>query len=327
MLKLPKVLAGPVIVATCFGCAWLWGPWPVYPVTTGYHSRAPQCWAGPQGPVTYAVWAQHAGVGQYITGALLQKGHRVVERAHLEQIFNEQKFRLMYTPEREADLLHIGQMAGATHMIFADVSTSPRDIIAEERGYALSVSVRSVNVETGEVCWSGTASTPDRIMSPVDSSAISGAYWAMARALCLVEAGYRWIEPSASNKGGCEGPSTEGGTGGTSASHTQRIMEQPVWRELHAQELAKEAERLNAAKQAFDQEKVGLEQTKAALDREYAALQRLMEYGAPQGAIVEYQRRLAEFNRRLADYNRRVAEHNRRIADYQQRTTAFQQSR
>ena len=184
------------------GCSWLWGPWLVHPVTSGSHSIATQCWRGPKGPLIYAVWSARPIASQYVAGELLQRGNRVVERARLEQLFAEQHFQLLHATE--ADLLRIGHMAGATQMIFIDITTNPASYVTEDRGYTLSVTVRSVIVETGELCWSGTASTPDRIMSPLDESIRIGTYWAWARATCPVEAGYRWVEQSSSESGGCK---------------------------------------------------------------------------------------------------------------------------
>lgn len=184
------------------GCSWLWGPWPVHPVTSGSHSTAPQCWRGSKGPLTYAVWSARSIASQYLAGQLLQQGLRVVERARLEQLFAEQHFQLIHATE--ADLLRIGHMAGASHMIFIDATTNPASYVSEDHGYTLSVTVRSVNVETGELCWSGTAGTPNRIMSPLDESIKTGTYWAWARATCPVEAGYQWVEQSSKGEGGCK---------------------------------------------------------------------------------------------------------------------------
>ena len=77
---------------------------------------------------------------------LQNRGFRLVERSHLKQIFREQKIRLTHTSEDEADLLHVGRLIGAEQVVFVMWAGD-------------SVSVRGVDVQSGEVSWSGTAPT------------------------------------------------------------------------------------------------------------------------------------------------------------------------
>ena len=75
----------------------------------------------------------------------------VIERSRLQQIFDEQRLRLAHAPDKEADLLKIGQLAGATALVFAEGNVN-----AGRNGNA-SVTVRAVDVETAVVLWSGNA--------------------------------------------------------------------------------------------------------------------------------------------------------------------------
>lgn len=188
-----------VLLMSLVGCTW-----PVYPVTSGFHASTDTFGLTgrfPAAQARYAVWSNHSGVSVYITGLLLQMGYTVVERARLQQIFDEQRIRLIHSPDDDANVLRVGRLAGAAQVIFAEVIDKPAGYGSE--GHYLSVTVRSVHVETGEVRWSGTATTTERIMSPPDSSANYGAHWAIMRAICRVEAGYRWEDPSSSSAGGC----------------------------------------------------------------------------------------------------------------------------
>jgi len=137
------------------------------------------------------VWSNHVGVEHYITGLLLQAGYRVVERARLQQIFDEQKIRLSHTPDTEADMLRVGRLVGASQVIFATVAM-----------YDGQVTVRSVDVESGEVRWSGTASHP-RLSELREVGTTHLAWLAISRATCRFENRYEWVDPSSSESGGC----------------------------------------------------------------------------------------------------------------------------
>jgi hypothetical protein len=137
------------------------------------------------------IWANHAGAEHYLAGVLLRDGHTVVERARLQQIFDEQKVRLMYASDSEADVLHVGRLAGATQVIFVEAQREPR---FGQGIKSASVNIRGVNVETGQVRWSGTA----RVMTTdLMRDAQEGflAEMAMRRATCPVETDrFEWVE-------------------------------------------------------------------------------------------------------------------------------------
>jgi hypothetical protein len=182
----------------------------VYPLAEGSHAPMDQKQSRPKRAV---VWSNHAAVGNAIIVRLQQDGVTVVERARLDQVFEEQKIRLTHTPDDDADLLRVGKLLGADHVIFSEATITPAVTSSSYIGryggarrtdtvYHLSVSVRSVDVETGEIRWSGTARFPKPIGNP-EQGVIMLAQAAMARALCQVESGYEWYDASRWGKSRC----------------------------------------------------------------------------------------------------------------------------
>lgn len=189
-----------VIVVTGCGCT-------LYPVTTGSHTTLENI--DPAKPRRVVVWGNHPAVVNAVTQYMHQSKLIVIERARLKEVLNEQKIRLTNTPDDEADLLRVGRLIGADWIVFAEANINS----AEERGasvdayggksyartvYHLSVSVRNVSVETGEIRWSGTATYPRPITNP-EQGLVYLTNWAVARALCPVESGYNWTD-----KDGCQ---------------------------------------------------------------------------------------------------------------------------
>lgn len=171
------------------------------PVTTGFH--APIDPNAPKNPKV-VVWGNHAGMVNAIIGWVQQGGATVVERARLQEVFEEQKIRLTHTTDDEAGLLKVGRLIGADHVIFAEATVTPatssRAYVGSYGGGAVSetvyhvgVAVRGVAVESGEVRWSGTAHYPGPINNP-EQGIVYLAQSAIARALCRVEVGYTWTK-------------------------------------------------------------------------------------------------------------------------------------
>ena len=91
---------------------------PILPVTNGSQSDLPDPGS------TLVVWGQHkVAVGEAVT--LLQTyGLRVVERARLQQVFDEQKIRLTHSSDDDAQLLKVGKLVGAGSIVFVDTESS-----------------------------------------------------------------------------------------------------------------------------------------------------------------------------------------------------------
>lgn len=143
------------------GCSLL----PTYPITDGFHNSLPQ-------PDTrIVIWGNHPAVTGTATTWLQKRGLRVVERARLLQLFEEQHIRLTYTPDDEGPILRIGKILGAGMVVFTDGSATASvrsnysvNAYGGDGGsqtvYSGAVSIRGVDVETSEVLWSGNARYP-----------------------------------------------------------------------------------------------------------------------------------------------------------------------
>ena len=143
------------------------------PVTDGVHRELP-----PAGTRT-VIWGDHTGAVGTATTWLLKRGLIVVERAKLEQLLKEQEITLTHTPDDNADVLRVGQLLGAQHLIFVDTKITPTEFAAgnyvgpnpfmaspghgssfKETLFNVGISVRGVDVVSGEVLWSGAGHYP-----------------------------------------------------------------------------------------------------------------------------------------------------------------------
>lgn len=186
-----------VLVLALAGCAGK-----IYPITSGFSVPEMHAASGIK-LQRYLIWSNHPGAANRLATMLMAMGNTVVERSRLDQVMAEQRLRLVWTPEREADLLHVGRLVGATQLLFVEAKF-------EKLGYwtgaptRVGVLMRSVDVETARVYWSGSGHYPDTPADP-DQAASSLAGWTMFRALCPIDLGYVWTDPS-SAEGGCTNP-------------------------------------------------------------------------------------------------------------------------
>ena len=90
----------------------------IYPVTDGYHRNLPES------NTTIVVWGNTPAVNGTATTWLQKRGLRMVERARLLQIFDEQHIRLTHTPDDEVPILRVGKLIGAGMVVFADGSST-----------------------------------------------------------------------------------------------------------------------------------------------------------------------------------------------------------
>ena len=159
---------GVWLILLIVGCA------PRYPVTDGFHKTLPQQ------NTRAVVWGNHPAAAGTATTWLQKRGLTIVERARLQQVFDEQQIRLTHTPDDETQVLRVGKLLGAETVIFIDTSFQKElrssfkvDSQGGEGGtvteYSASVSVRGVNVQTSEVAWSGTARYPKPISGIEDA--------------------------------------------------------------------------------------------------------------------------------------------------------------
>ena len=164
----------------------------------------------------YVVWGNHSGSTNSALELLQQRGHTVVERARLLEIFDEQRIRLTHTTDDDAQVLKVGKLTGADRVLFVDALDHVEVVNAAYIGpyggssnstsvHQVSVAVRAVDVESGEVQWSGHSTMSEPITDPeVALPLLTKA--AMMRATCALERGREWIELGANDlaKWGCK---------------------------------------------------------------------------------------------------------------------------
>lgn len=193
----------------------------IYPTTAGDHAKTEQ-------PIkAYVVWSNHHGAEQYAISIFLSAGVPVVERSRLQALLDEQRITLSHT--RDEDVLKVGRMVGASHVLFIEVhGVAPRGPF--EAPTPLQVGIRSVAVERGTVEWSGLAYYDEPSNTP-ERSAMILTHWAMLRAVCYG----RWEEHTATQKGGCQegaAPTARSAPVATRLSGT----EPEIWTELRRME-------------------------------------------------------------------------------------------
>ncbi len=138
-----------------------------YPITDGFTRQ------DIQKSGRMVVWGGHPSANGTAVTWLQKRGYTVVERGKLTQLLNEQAIRLSSSPDDEAAVLKVGKLTGAREVVFLDSPIKEQTWSASTAGYygwyggqsqtqsgvayQVSVSVRGVDVESGEVLWSGTA--------------------------------------------------------------------------------------------------------------------------------------------------------------------------
>lgn len=194
-----------LLLTALFFILWIQGcAGSIKPISNGSQSDLPDLGS------TAIVWGQHKGaVGETVT-LLQQGGFRIVERSRLQQVFEEQKIRLTYSTDDDAQILKVGKILGSDSIVFVETETSSSQTSQafvnqygggsrSETVTNVSVSVRGVNVETGEVMWTGTAHYPKPINNP-EAGIIYLTRTAVTRGLCPSgawkndEEGCNWVK-------------------------------------------------------------------------------------------------------------------------------------
>jgi len=168
-----------------------------YPVTDGFHHILPRK------ETRIVIWGTSPAVTGTATTWLQKRGLRVVERAKLLQLFEEQRIRLTHTADDEGPILRVGKLLGAETVVFTDASVTSGVVSSYSvnayggRGGAATVnsaavSIRGVDVETSEVLWSGIARIPSQISSSVED--------ALAKLTCQALATAWGFRPSGEEK-------------------------------------------------------------------------------------------------------------------------------
>jgi curli biogenesis system outer membrane secretion channel CsgG len=139
---------------------------------------------------------------------LQKRGLAIVERARLQEVLNEQMIRLTHTSDDDAALLRVGRLLGADLIVFVEagstksVASSSEMYVGAYGGYGESssvpvhssvVNVRAVDIQTGEVVWSGTARYPTMDTGAPEDSFVKLTCQALATAWGFRPAGQREI--------------------------------------------------------------------------------------------------------------------------------------
>lgn len=135
------------------------------------------------------------------TQSLQENGAIVVERARLQEIFEEHRIQLTHSSDDDSKILRVGRLAGAERVVFIEVIDRPeltRVAFNRSTVHHISVSVRCIDIETAEIQWSGSSTLTEPTNKP-EIRILNLTRAAMARAICPVERGAQWIEHDGSN--------------------------------------------------------------------------------------------------------------------------------
>ena len=158
-----------------------------YAVTDGFHHSLPQK------DTRIVIWGNSPTVTGTATTWLQKRGLRVVERAKLLQLFEEQRIRLTHTADDEGPILRVGKLLGAEMVVFTDASVTSGVVSnysvnayggggRSEPVNSSAVSIRGVEVETSEVVWNGTARYPQQTGGSAEDALVKLTCQALATA-------------------------------------------------------------------------------------------------------------------------------------------------
>ena len=133
------------------------------PTTDGFHSKLPS-------PYTRAVvWGGRADTIQSASTWLLKKGILVVDQTKVLQAAADQKVSLTGYQYLETDVLRMAKLVGARLVVFSNAEVGSWEALdwsaglpRSQRVYSATVALRAVDVNTGEIEWSGKAQSTER---------------------------------------------------------------------------------------------------------------------------------------------------------------------
>ena len=133
------------------------------PITDGFHSKLPS-------PYTRAVvWGGRPDTIQSASTWLLKKGILVVDHTKMLQAAADQKVSLTGYQYLETDVLRMAKLVGARLVVFSNAEVGSWEALdwsagfpRSQRVYSATVALRAVDVNTGEIEWSGKAQSTER---------------------------------------------------------------------------------------------------------------------------------------------------------------------
>ena len=154
------MFVGTLLLATagCRGYAFV-----ETPTTDGFHSKLPS-------PYTRAVvWGGRSDTIQSASTWLLKKGILVVDQTKVLQAAADQKVSLTGYQYVETDVLRMAKLVGARLVVFSNAEVGSWEALdwsagfpRSQRVYSATVALRAVDVNTGEIEWSGRAQSTER---------------------------------------------------------------------------------------------------------------------------------------------------------------------
>ena len=139
------------------------------PTTDGFHSKLPS-------PYTRAVvWGGRPDTVQSASTWLLKKGILVVDQTKVLQAAADQKVSLTGYQYLETDVLRMAKLVGARLVVFSNAEVGSWEALdwssglpRSQRVYSATVALRAVDVNTGEIEWSGKAQSTERFSNIED---------------------------------------------------------------------------------------------------------------------------------------------------------------
>lgn len=133
------------------------------PTTDGFHSKLPA-------PYTRAVvWGGRSDTVQSASTWLLKKGLLVVDQTKVLQAAADQKVSLSGYQYLETDVLRMAKLVGARLVVFSNAEVGSWEALdwsgglpRSQRVYSATIALRAVDVNTGEIEWSGKAQSTER---------------------------------------------------------------------------------------------------------------------------------------------------------------------
>ncbi|GMV48844.1 MAG: hypothetical protein UZ03_NOB001000330 [Nitrospira sp. OLB3] len=133
------------------------------PITDGFHAKLPA-------PYTRAVvWGGRPDTVQSVSTWLLKRGVLVVDQTKVLQAAADQKVSLSGYQYIETDVLRMAKSVGARLVVFTNADVGSWEAVNWSSGlphgqrvYSATIALRAVDVNTGEIEWSGKAQSTER---------------------------------------------------------------------------------------------------------------------------------------------------------------------
>jgi hypothetical protein len=150
----------------------------------------------------FVVWGMERFVGPIsptvmpaVMETLQRLGHTVIEDARFEEVYNEHVRQHKYGFD-DATVARVGKLVGADSILFVVTERGTFEGYYDNSlnyisGVRLTLTVRAVSLETGDVRWTGIAMTPIPVKNE-DAWLRALAQAAVGRGGCPIERGFKW---------------------------------------------------------------------------------------------------------------------------------------